>query len=316
MDGGEPVDRRADERVGLATILVVDDSTAIRRILRRALQGAGYRVTEAADGRAALTACHLETPDLVLLDVDMPVMDGPTALAAMRREPALVDVPVLFLTARTSGADVAAGLRLGAQDYLRKPCDPEELTARVANALHQKVERDSFERKAVEADRLSTVDVLTGLPNRRLLQMRTEEMLVAGGSGTPAALLMIDVDRFKQVNDTEGHTVGDLVLRILAGRLSTVAHNALLTRWGGEEFVVLLPPIVDAAELAAIGERFRAAVDATPFSIDKGRLLDITISVGAASGRLGAFDAMLQAADEALYMAKRSGRNRVVTRTT
>ena len=314
MDGDRPANRRVEERMALATILVVDDSTAIRRILRRTLEGAGYRVREAADGVAALEACHLEVPNLVLLDVDMPVMDGPTALAAMRREPALAELPVLFLTARTSGADVAAGLRLGAQDYLRKPCDPDELTARVAMALEQKVQRDAFERKAVEADRLSTVDVLTGLPNRRLLQLRIDELAAAGGPESPVALLMIDVDHFKQVNDTEGHPVGDLVLRILAGRLRSVAHDDLLTRWGGEEFVVLVARIVDDAALAGIGETFRTAVDATPFAIGTGRLLDITISVGAASGPVAAFDAVLEAADEALYAAKRAGRNRVVTR--
>jgi diguanylate cyclase (GGDEF)-like protein len=315
MDAAEPANRRTEQRMSLATILVVDDSTAIRRILRRALEGAGYGVKEAADGEAALAACHVETPDLVLLDVDMPVMDGPTALAAMRLKPALVDVPVLFLTARTSGADVAAGLRLGAQDYLRKPCDPDELTARVANALYQKVERDAFERKAVEADRLSSVDVLTGLPNRRALQSRIAEMLAAGGPETPVALLMIDVDRFKLVNDIEGHPVGDLVLRILAARLRSVAQDALLTRWGGEEFVVLIPRVVDAAGLTAIGEYFRAAVGVTPFAIDKGRLLDITVSIGAASGHLAAFDALMESADAALYTAKRSGRNRVVSCT-
>src|SRR5687768_12740532 len=107
--------RRGDGRPTTATILVVDDSIAIRRILSRPLIAEGYQVREAADGRAALDACRSERPDLVLLDIDMPVMDGHTTLREMRADPQLADLPVLFLTARTGGADVAAGLGLGAQ---------------------------------------------------------------------------------------------------------------------------------------------------------------------------------------------------------
>jgi CheY-like chemotaxis protein len=109
-------DRRGQDRVALATILVVDDSTAIRRIIGRLLEAKGYRVVEAGDGQQALDACRTQQPDLVILDFDMPVMDGPTALRAMKADPALESIPVLFLTAHTGGGDVAIGLELGAQD--------------------------------------------------------------------------------------------------------------------------------------------------------------------------------------------------------
>jgi two-component system, cell cycle response regulator len=309
-------DRRGPDRVATATVLVVDDSTAIRRILQRALLGAGYRVTEAADGQAALTQCRADPPDLVLLDVDMPVMDGPTALAAMKEDAELADIPVLFLTARTSGTDVAAGLQLGANDYLRKPIDPAELAARVAVALRQSSQEKTLRSMAREADRLSTLDALTGLGNRRQLELATDELRGTIGGAAPVAVIIADIDHFKLVNDTEGHLIGDAVLRIVAARLrATVGHQHQLVRWGGEEFVALAAGL-DHAAVAALAERLRSAICDSPFAIDEGRTLPITISIGCVSGRLDALDDVLQAADEALYEAKRGGRNRVATRTT
>ena len=309
-------DRRGPDRVATATVLVVDDSTAIRRILQRALLGAGYRVTEAADGQAALTQCRADPPDLVLLDVDMPVMDGPTALAAMKEDAELADIPVLFLTARTSGTDVAAGLQLGANDYLRKPIDPAELAARVAVALRQSSQEKTLRSMAREADRLSTLDALTGLGNRRQLELATDELRGAIGGAASVAVIIADIDHFKLVNDTEGHLIGDAVLRIVAARLrATVGDQHQLVRWGGEEFVALAAGL-DHAAVAALAERLRSAICDSPFAIDEGRTLPITISIGCVSGRLDALDDVLQGADEALYEAKRGGRNRVATRTT
>jgi two-component system cell cycle response regulator len=233
MDADTRSERRGDRRMTLAFILVVDDSNAIRRILRRILEQAGYRVAEAVNGLAALAACRTAPPDLVLLDMDMPVMDGPTALLTMRRETALTDIPVLFLTARTSGPEVAAGLKLGAQDYIRKPCEPSELVARVANALQQKRQRDALQSLVEEAGRLSTIDLLTGAGNRRALEVRTAELRAGAGDETVAGILIVDVDNFKAINDSEGHLVGDLLLRVLAARLRAAAdHQHLLVRWG------------------------------------------------------------------------------------
>lgn len=307
-------DRRGPDRVALATVLVVDDSTAIRRILRRALQDAGYRVTEAADGQAALTVCRADPPDLVLLDVDMPVMDGPTTLAAMKADVELDGIPVLFLTARTSGTDVAAGLELGANDYLRKPIEPAELAARVSVALRQSVQEKSLRGMAREADRLSMVDALTGLGNRRQLKLTTDGLRSTLGGGAQIGFIIADIDHFKQVNDTEGHVVGDFVLRIVAGRLrSALGDQHQLVRWGGEEFVALAAGL-DDTEVADLAERLRTAICEAPFVIDESRSLSITVSLGCVSGRLDALDNVLQAADEALYEAKRSGRDRVATR--
>jgi two-component system, cell cycle response regulator len=285
----------------------------MRRILARALEAAGYRVSEAEDGQAALAACRAAAPDLVLLDIDMPVMDGPTALKEMKADEDLLDIPVLFLTARTSGSDLAAGLELGAQDYLRKPCEPAELTARVAAALRERLHKAALRERALEANRLSSVDALTGVGNRRRFKVRIEEMLATMDGATAIGLMVIDVDHFKRINDSQGHPVGDAVLQIVAGRLANavgVAH--LLVRWGGEEFLVLVTrlPEAGAVELA---ERLRRAISDEPFAIDEQHTIEVSASIGCASGRLDALDAVIAAADKALYEAKRGGRNRVAT---
>jgi diguanylate cyclase (GGDEF)-like protein len=271
-------------------------------------------VVEAADGRQGLAVCRQEHPDLVLLDVDMPVMDGLAALAAMKDDPELRELPVLFLTARTGGKDLALGLALGAHDYLRKPCDPAELEARVAGALRLAAQEQALRQHGRELAELSASDPLTGLGNRRRFESRAAELLAVLGPAATVGVVLLDVDHFKVINDTEGHPIGDVVLRILAGRLSgVVEHPATLVRWGGEEFVVLALH-VDGDDLAATGERLRRAVSATPFAITDGKTLVVTVSAGCASGRLDGLDRTVAAADGALYEAKAAGRDRVVTR--
>jgi two-component system, cell cycle response regulator len=305
-------ERRSEDRPVVSTILVVDDSTAIRRIIGRTLTEAGYSVVEAENGLAALAACRAERPDLVLLDVDMPVMDGLTTLREMRADPELQDLPVLFLTARTGGADVAAGLALGAEDYLRKPCEPAELTARVARTLRAKAQEVALARLAREMNELSTTDVLTGLGNRRRMEATIQHLLARHGPEGVVAVIMYDVDHFKAVNDTFGHLVGDVVLRIVAGRLrGAVDDRVVLARWGGEEFLMAGVGL-DRAETIALAERAREVVGASGFATGVDQTIPVTVSAGCAIGTLAAFADALEAADGALYEAKRTGRDRVV----
>ena len=214
----------------------------------------------------------------------MPVMDGPTALKEMKSDPGLVDIPVLFLTARTSGDDLAAGLELGAQDYLRKPCEPAELNARVAAALRQRIQAETLRHLALEADRLSTVDDLTGVANRRRFDLQTAEMLRATGGDTTVGLLVIDVDHFKRVNDVEGHPVGDAVLRIVAGRLSEAVGARTCSCAGVARSSWSWRPFRGrggrAGRAAAPRDRRR------PVRRRRGPGLDITVSVGCVTGRL------------------------------
>jgi diguanylate cyclase (GGDEF)-like protein len=313
VNGSSEPERRGRGRVTIPSILVVDDSTAMRRILSHALDAAGYRVSQAEDGETALAACRADAPDLVLLDIDMPVMDGLTALKEIKADPDLRDIPVLFLTARISGDELAAGLELGALDYLRKPCEPAELTARVAAALRQRGQHEALRGMAHEADRLSGMDALTGVANRRQFDTRTQEMLAMMDGSTSVGVMIADVDHFKRINDTEGHPVGDAVLKIVAARLANaVGENHLLVRWGGEEFVALTIGLSEPA-VSELAERMRCVINERPFAIDEHRTLAIAISVGYVLGRLDAVDAAVAAADKALYEAKQAGRDRVAT---
>lgn len=302
-------ERRGAHRVRLANILVVDDSSTIRRILRRDLEEAGYRVTEAPDGEVGLAACRAFRPDLILLDVDMPVLDGMATLERLKDDPDLRHMPVLFLTARTSGGEAARGLDLGAHDYLKKPCDQAELLARVGAVLRQKAREQGLTSRAQELAELSTTDPLTGVGNRRHL----EQQLALLSRTRTLGVVIVDLDHFKVVNDTHGHVVGDAVLAVVAARLRTACGaTATVSRWGGEEFVVAVPD-ADRAAVAALGERLRAAIGESPLAVGGAEPLHQTISVGAASGLAQDFDALLAAADTALYEAKSAGRDRVMT---
>jgi len=293
-------------------VLVADDSRAIRSWLRRQLSAEGYTVIEAEHGIDAVHAARATRPDVVLLDVDMPEMNGYQALSAMRADPRLNDVPVLFLTGRAATQDVVEGLRLGALDYLRKPCEPEELLARVRGAMRMKTRQDELHRRNAELSTAAETDSLTGLCNRRALEQRLPEVLEeARRRGQPAAVLVVDIDHFKQVNDSEGHLAGDEALRAVAARLRAgLRDDQTLGRWGGEEFLVLSPD-TDQRSGLELAERLRVAVSWEPVAIGEQRTIPISVSVGVASGAVDHLH-LLRQADAALYVAKTNGRNRVV----
>ena len=306
-------EKRVGNRPAIPTILVVDDSTALRRFICRTLAGAGYRVVVAADGIAVLEACRRDRPDLVLLDVDMPVLDGHATLREMRADAELCSVPVLFLTTHTDGSDVAFRVALGAQDYLRTPCEPAELIARVDTTLRSKSTQDALALQAQQMNELSAIDVLTGLANRQRMETRILELAATHGPYAVATVVMVAIDDFKAVNDTLGHAVGDIVVRIVAGRLrgAVVDERVLVCRWGGEEFLAAGVGL-DATEACALAEELRHAVSVTPFAIGADQAIPVTVSAGCATGTLAVYAAVLDAADGALHEAKRAGRNGIV----
>jgi len=294
-----------------STVLVVDDSRAIRAILRRTLEQAGYDVREAENGRVGIEVARDIEPDLVLLDVDMPVLDGHAALAEMSADPVLRQVPVLMLTARTGAEDVAAGLRHGARDYLRKPCEPVELTARIAGALRQAKQESALLEQQRILDQLSRHDPLTGLGNRRLFEDARQCTLEEEGKGVPVGIAIVDLDLFKNVNDTYGHATGDAVLRVAAARLmGAIPGNALAIRWGGEEFAVVRTG-EGAASIVESAKAVHAAISHSPFAVGTENTVPVSASIGVASGLLVDFDGVMKRADAALYLAKGAGRNRV-----
>lgn len=289
-------------------VVVAEDSLVIRAVLVEQLQSRGYRVIEAGDGEEALAACHREQPDVVLLDVEMPHLDGHGVLARIKADPRLADIPVVFVTSRVTTEDVVDGLRLGAHDYLRKPFEPSELLARVHAAVRSKALQDELRLRNAELELASRTDALTGLGNRRHLE---EQLQRLAATGDPISVLLCDIDRFKQVNDTRGHAAGDEVLRVVSARLREVARPGDVPgRWGGEEFLVVLPA-TGPDEAAAMGERTRRVIAAAPVPLADGPLA-VTTSVGVASGAEEGWECLVRRADTGLYAAKESGRDRVV----
>ncbi len=290
-------------------ILLCDDSSTVRTIARMELDNAGYEVREVSDGAEALAVAIEHQPDVILLDIEMPVMDGYETIVALKADPRTADIPVVFLTGRSAAHDVVRALKLGGHDYVRKPPEPAELLARVNSALRVKSLQDQLRSRAAELDQMSRTDHLTGLFNRR----HTEERLRALDAGAvrhgyPLAVLLVDVDHFKAVNDTLGHQAGDKVLVAIAERLqSGMRLEDVLGRWGGEEFLLLLPH-TSLEQAAVLAERLRRALGAEPVTIE-GVAVPITVSIGGAAAEAPGEHDLVQLADTALYDAKNAGRD-------
>jgi diguanylate cyclase (GGDEF)-like protein len=293
------------------TILVADDSMVVRAVLRRQLETDGHTVVEAVNGEEAIDACREYHPDVILLDVEMPVLDGHATLARLKADPQLKDIPVVFLTGRVDTVDVVNGLRLGAHDYLRKPFETNELMARVSAALRTKWLQDELRARNAELDRVSRIDMLTNIYNRRHLDEHLRQVISAARRhDRTVGVLIVDIDHFKDVNDEHGHLAGDAVLREVAARLQQAMRTEdALGRWGGEEFLAVLtdtPP----EGVRVMAERLRQVVAAAPFTLDDGSQIRVTVSVGHTNGTEDA-EVLVHRADDALYVAKAEGRNRV-----
>jgi two-component system, cell cycle response regulator len=291
-------------------ILVADDSLVVRTVVCDQLEEEGYEVVQAVDGESALAQCVALHPDAILLDIEMPGLDGHQVLARLKADAALSDIPVVFLTGRTSTDDMVAGLRAGAHDYLKKPFEPAELIARIGGAVRIKRLQDELRMRNEQLDQLSRLDGLTGLYNRRHLDLQLEvEGKTAARNHRDLAILMLDIDHFKEVNDQHGHPAGDHVLQEFAVRLqANIRAGDIVGRWGGEEFLVIAPN-TSADEAALLAERLRSAIGAEPMVIESG-FLTITVSIGGGVG-LDQPSALVRDADAALYKSKAEGRNRV-----
>lgn len=296
-----------------STVMIADDSLLIRAVVQACLEAEGYEVTHAVDGTAALEQCELTPPDVILLDIEMPGLDGYQVLAQLKANPELSHIPVVFLTGRTGMADLVAGLQAGAHDYLKKPFEPEELLARVGSAIHVKQLQDQLRDRNAALEKVSRTDALTGLYNRRHLDEElTRRHAEARRHHESMSLLLLDIDHFKRVNDTHGHPAGDMVLREFARRLSDELRlGDIAGRWGGEEFLVILPHTDDAGGLE-VADRIRAAVAATPFVAGTARIT-VTVSGGCFGGLGESTEQLLQSVDRGLYQAKAAGRNQIAT---
>jgi two-component system cell cycle response regulator len=303
-------------------ILVVDDHEDNVELLRARLEAWGYRVDAAHDGKAALESVQAAPPDLILLDVMMPSVDGNEVARRIKHNPALPFIPIIMQTALDSTESKVEGLEAGADDYITKPIDFAELKARLRSMLRIKrlqEELEERERQLLEANErlrhMSRTDGLTGLENRRSIERQLDVMFAHGVRlSEPLSCVMCDLDRFKSVNDEHGHQAGDAVLKQFANMLKREAREIdVVGRYGGEEFIVLLPgTVLDAA--VTFAERVRKQVEAHTFVFEGGSA-QRTASFGVAGWphpRVSSCDQLVRAADDALYVAKETGRNRVV----
>jgi diguanylate cyclase (GGDEF)-like protein len=291
-------------------VLVVEDHADIRELLRLQLEFDGYAVLESETGEGALDLLHGRHIDLMVLDAELPGMSGYDVLTAMRRDLPTLHVPVLFLSGRASTDDIVEAFRLGAHDHVAKPFRGKELRARVAAAIQLKRRHDELRRENLLLDSVSRTDSLTGLGNRRQLEADLHTLTsVARRHDQPFSVALVDVDHFKAVNDTYGHSAGDQVLREIANRLQdTMRVEDSAGRWGGEEFLLLLP-MTDLPGATVVGERLRERIAGASIVIGDGSHIDVRISVGVATG-VDVPDVLLRA-DAALYRAKAGGRNLV-----
>ncbi|MFZ5929332.1 MAG: GGDEF domain-containing protein [Acidobacteriota bacterium] len=299
-------------------VLVADDSLVMRRLLEASISSWGYQPVSAADGDQAWEIlASPDPPSIAILDWMMPGLSGLAICRRLRERQASPYIYVILLTSRGLREDIVEGLNAGADDYVVKPFDKHELEVRL-RAGRRIIELQAELISAQASLREQAMrDPLTGIWNRAsILDTLERELDRARRGSSPLGLLLLDLDHFKQLNDTRGHQFGDHALRAFTQRIqSAVRSYDAFGRYGGEEFLILAPGCGEQ-DLVRQADRLRAAVAGSPFDIE-GAAVPLTVSIGASSVepgvRVSSID-LIRAADDALYEAKRTGRNRVVYR--
>lgn len=291
------------------TLLVVDDEKQHRTLLTELLQN-DYRIILAKNGVQALERAREHEPDLILLDILMPEMDGFAVIRALKKNDHTRNIPVIFISALDSAADEELGLELGAVDYIAKPFHPPIVSVRVRNHLQAVHQRHLLEQ-------LAMIDSLTEIPNRRRFdETLAREWRRCLRMQAPMSLMVLDVDHFKTYNDSHGHVAGDAALKQVAAAIQSCLHRPgdFVARYGGEEFVVLLPE-VDTPGAQTLAERIRqkvAGLEIPHSASTTGPWL--TASIGGSTcipAESGIDTEFFSHADAQLYQAKHAGRNRV-----
>lgn len=311
-----PTEERDAVAGGHAVLL--EDQAGDREMITTTLGRLAVRVTFAATVAEATNFAQQPDCDLVLASVDLKDGDGLQICPQLRTREATRQLPILLLANENEIPRVAKGLDLGANDYLLRPLDANELIARVRTQLRQKRHYQRLQQNYERSMSLALVDPLTGAFNRRYLDAHMPKLLARGQlANKPLAVLMVDIDHFKQVNDTHGHAVGDYVLKEVVNRITMgLRPSDLIARIGGEEFAVIMPE-TDLPAAMHIAERLRKRIGETPIEgAERGPPFTITVSVGAAftaPEAKEAPEALFRRADVALYEAKNAGRDRVVS---
>lgn len=296
-----------------AKILIVDDSPIVTKIIERTLAARGYAVTVARDGHAAVQAFHEDVFSLVILDVNLPGIDGYEVAKQIRKQDDELFLPIVFLSANTERTSRILGLQQGGAVYMTKPFHEEEFLAQVESLLKIKELQDNLAQKNRLLEEMCRRDSLTSLYNHSYFQEVTDrEFKRATRYGQDVACVLIDLDDFKHINDTFGHPTGDRLLAELGDLLlRSVRDVDIVARYGGEEFALLLP-MTNVKHAKMVCERARKNIAGRVFDESK-RKLKVTASLGIATLRAhapaSALD-LVEFADKALYAAKHSGKNR------
>lgn len=300
----------------MAKILIIDDSRVIIHVAQDFLNRNSHEVLAAQDGPQGLALARSHHPDLILLDLVLPQMDGYEVCQKLKEDRETSQIPVIMLTSKTEPGDKVRGLQMGAVDYVTKPFDEAELLARVNIHLRLRELYEALEEKNRQLQELANRDGLTGLYNHRYFhEQLNHDFLRAKRYYESLSCVLFDIDFFKRCNDTYGHKIGDYVLKTVGGLIQGVIRDSdMAARYGGEEFAVILyHTAMDGARQAA--ERIRLIVKDCEFHKED-QLFHISISAGVSSvPHINITDPtkMIECADQALYVAKQQGRDRIIT---
>lgn len=303
-----------------SSILIVDDNTRNLKVLAEIIREKGWKVALAEDGKRALAIAEKRPPDLILMDVDMPGMDGYEVCSRLKSMEGLSSIPVIFISALTETDDKVRGFDAGGVDYITKPFNREEILARVRTHLYLKKTREELEQAYQklklayeEIEIAAKTDSLTQLSNRRDIfeKLFNEKKAVENGCET-FSIILADIDDFKAINDNYGHDCGDVVLqevsRVIRSRLR---QQDTAARWGGEEFLVLLTE-TRYKEAFRMAEQIHRALSEKTFSIREHHI-SVTMTMGVSEYHLSqSVDDCIRIADQTMYQGKQSGKNRVV----
>jgi len=288
-------------------ILIVDDIESNIKALKFLLEDK-YQIFSATTGKEAIEIARNNKIDLILLDIILPDLDGYEVCKILKNDDVTKDIPVIFITAKLDEDSISKAYEVGGIDYITKPLKPVEILCRIKTQLKLQELIKRLQNTKIELEQLASKDFLTGIYNRRSFEAFANALI---NSHKEIALILIDIDHFKYINDTYGHLIGDEVIKYIVDRIRTLIRNDdLFARIGGEEFVILLPD-TSLKEAKKIAEKLRDSIYKDNIVLNK-LDINITISLGVASlTKDETLKDLLQKVDIALYKAKKNGRNRV-----
>lgn len=306
-------------------VLVVDDNPQNLKVLGNVLkESKDYSLAFAMSGEEALEYTKKIIPDMILLDVMMPGMNGFEVCEKLAACPETEDVPVIFITAKSEPEDIVKGFNVGGVDYVTKPFNEAELLVRINTHMELKQARDLLEEKNKELteaydkiEHLALTDMLTGIANRRnITNLMGKEASRSTRNGSNFSLIMCDIDFFKNVNDTYGHDTGDYVLKRVAEIIQlSIRQQDIVARWGGEEFLIVLPE-TGMEPASSVAEKLRSTIESEKMEFgDHSFKVTMTFGVAIYEKELG-IEKSIKKADDALYEGKQTGRNKVVEAKT